>query len=282
MRGRQLGLTLLETLIAVLFLGVGLISIASLFPVAGTIQRRTYDDVVARQVSDSVNDLVHARGFHVADLIDLSRPLDLLSFEVRPFPAKTLNADTALPAVIRWGLADRCYPTAMSGDGDFNDRSYYWVPLVRRVNNLLDWHIYIFVLKKEQGVIYGDHSGSANPSDPPQVPMVRSIVVAPLSVGGAVGELIGGLLGGNTPGAISTTESNRLVLPNASAYFDIGDKVLDSQGVTHTILDVDATGLTVDGYVSPLVTRLWYSPRPPGGESPTRQILTFGNGVVLK
>src|SRR5688572_11021121 len=158
MYARQRGLTLLEVMIAMMMLASGLVAIASLFPVAGTIQRRTYDDVVVNQVSDSVDDIVTTRGFNWVDLLvddppdvtnprppDLSDPtqraqilvndagsLPYLRPHVRPLPARALDGDpdpSTHPVSTEWGMADRCYPSAMGGDDDYNERSYYWVPV---------------------------------------------------------------------------------------------------------------------------------------------------------
>ena len=117
MFSRNAGLTLLEVMIAVLILGIGLVGVAGLFPVAGAVQRRTYDDVVARQVSDSVQDLVERRGFNAVDLVDPLNPMALLGYKVQPVPAKVLQGESSTTLTItRWALADRCYPSAMGGD----------------------------------------------------------------------------------------------------------------------------------------------------------------------
>jgi hypothetical protein len=284
MARRRPGLTMIETMIATLMLGVGLVAIASLFPVAGSIQRKTYDAVVVRQVSDSVSGLVEARGFSALDMVDVLNPLDLLSFQVRPMPQKVLDASHPIPAILRWGLADRCYPSAMSGDPACTNRGYYWVPLVRRVN-LVDWHIYVFILKREEGVTYSDRAGAANAFDPDKVPAVRSVPVVNLGAvdelgnSTGLGDLVGSVTGPLTGGG---SLANRLLVVNAPDHFQPGDLVLDSQGVPHTVIEVEENSVTVDGLVSPLVTELWYAPRPPGVECPTRKILIFGNGVVLQ
>ena len=291
------GMTLVEVMIALLILGSGLSAIASLFPIAGTLQRRTYDSVVVRQVSDSVTDLVDARGFNAPDLIT-TEPGQLgkmLTNQVYACPSSVLNSNDPTPSLTKWGLVDRAYPTAMGNDPEVDDRSYYWVPLVRRANTV-DWHVYIFVLKKEPGADYGNHIGSANPSDPNSVPRVVSQLVATTEVinesdpKGKGKGLISDLGWGNNDDEIDAildtqgfgTESSIVVLQLTNP-FQVGDLVLDSQGVVHRVLETYGLAIRVDGYVSPLVTELWYAPRAPGvSESPTRKILSFGTGVVLK
>src|ERR1043166_1033600 len=68
---RNHGLTMLEVMIAVMVLGLGLTAVAGLFPIAGTIQRRTYDDMVTSQMGDSVQSTVQGRGFSEVDLLSL-------------------------------------------------------------------------------------------------------------------------------------------------------------------------------------------------------------------
>ena len=278
MGGRRHGLTLLEVMISVLMLGTGLVAIASLFPVAGTIQRSTYDDVVLQQVSDSVSDAIDSRGFDPIDLV-AGDPLALLDFQVHPMPQRILDGKDATPTFKKWGLADRCYPTAVGGDPEATNRSYYWIPLMRRVN-LIDWQIYVFIVTKDEGQTYGSHTGAANAKDPVEVPIVTSVEAANLGIGSPNTPNPLGLLNGN--GNAYGQESSTLLVLNASSRFQIGDLVLDSLGVAHTVIDVKDNNVKLDGYVSPLVTKLWYSPHPSRGQSPTRRILTFGSGVIFK
>jgi hypothetical protein len=264
---RNTGLTLLEVMISVLVLGLGLTAVAGLFPIAGAVQRATYDDMVSLQMGDTVEAMVRSRGFSIVDLVDPFNPLGLLTNKVAPVPAKVLDGKTATPTLVEWGLQDRCYPASMGGDPAYANRAYYWVPLVRRVN-LTDWQVFIFVLKKEQGVDYGSHSGIgvANPNDPSTVPVVRSLVA--LTV-----------LNGNQVTLVDLNDPLQVADP--SAYFDVGDLVLDSDGVVHRVLDVSGPFLTLDGVVSPLVSEIWFAQRA-ANTSPTRRILPFAGGVVLK
>ena len=286
---RNTGLTLLEVMVAVLVLGLGLTAVAGLFPIAGTIQRRTYDDMAASQMGDSVTSMLRSRGFSSVDLTTvpntpqgLSYLASLSGYKVVPVPPAVIDGQKSVPVdttLLEWGLKDRCYPTSMGNDPAYTNRPYYWVPLARKVN-ATDWQLFVFVLKKEQGFDYGSHttgtlvSPVANPDDPSSVPVVRSVLV---------GQVVN-----NQVTIIDPTGA----MLNPSAYFDIGDQVLDSEGIVHKVMSISGNWMSLDPpptatLASPLplvaayVGQLWYGERTAYG-SPTRRILTLGDGVVVK
>ncbi|QNN23931.1 type II secretion system protein [Planctomycetales bacterium ZRK34] len=153
-RGNFRGFTLLEIMFAIMILGVGLIAVAAIFPVSGAMQKSAFDDVVGQQLVDNIQALVDARG--LANEADLSTANN---GNVNFMPSELLD-DTNDPSItIEWPVSMRCIPSQLDFNGnlkynesnedpDFLNRDYYWVPLVRKDLDSLEWEVYIFVLKK--------------------------------------------------------------------------------------------------------------------------------------
>ena len=94
-----LAFSLVEVMFSILILGVGLVAVASLFPIAGTIQRATVEDVTAMQVARNAESAVAARGISGPLGLDLmpdpfptgTRFTPLLGGVVQPLPLRILD-----------------------------------------------------------------------------------------------------------------------------------------------------------------------------------------------
>jgi type II secretory pathway pseudopilin PulG len=276
--------SLVEVMFSILIMGVGLVAVASLFPIAGSIQRATFDDVTAVQVAKNAQSAIKARGFSEADLLlpDLVVGYNPLVLDVvQPLPRRILDWDVLGPplgAQVNWLLTERCYPAPIGTYIPQNSGSpatpppteqpYYWVPLILKESVVLESKIFVFIMKKQPGVssytnIFAGED--ANMDDPASVPHVKSILVVP-----------------NTMDPYRVTISPASGVVSASDLFEVGDLVLDSLGQVHRVVDVgDLTqrDVRLSGVVGSSVSKLWYGVR--GTSSPTRYILPALNKVIF-
>lgn len=143
------GFTLLEVMFSILILGVGLIAIASIFPVAGHMQRKTFDVMMSQQVADNAKSMLQSRGLRGADMLS-GRTYS----SVNSLPDQILNdrvGDAASGSRgLEWPLVDRSFPTTVANP---LLRSYFWVPVGLRQSNG-EWRIFLFILRRENGVVY--------------------------------------------------------------------------------------------------------------------------------
>jgi len=146
---RSHGFTLLEVMFAIMIMGIGLIAIASLFPVAGNMQRSAYEDAMGMQVSTSVEVMLRSRPI----------PLDLNGTTWTADGKVHKISDTDLITV--WPLKDRSFPQTES---DVDKRTYYWRPFYRYNNNLgpsgqaSSWELYVLISKRPEGATAPDES----------------------------------------------------------------------------------------------------------------------------
>lgn len=134
--------SLVELMFSILILGVGLVAVASLFPVASTIQQETMDQVLAMQAARNVEQTLSVPGVWASRGIDgqwltNNTPPTSINGAFVQVPAATLNA--------AWPIEDRRFAST-----DPANRCFYWTPLFRRTNpNPLvnEWEAYIFILK---------------------------------------------------------------------------------------------------------------------------------------
>lgn len=155
---RAAGFTLVEVLIAMGIFAVGFIAVAAMFPAAIHLQKQTMVDVESQLVAINAAAIVRTRkltfnvsGAAGADLRDNSGNGTLQRLE-----------DVKAVLANRFRIGDRSYPTAIP---DFDDRRYFWVPMIRNValdpddsSKLAEgtggFIIVVFVLKRTQGVNY--------------------------------------------------------------------------------------------------------------------------------
>ncbi len=159
------GFTLLEVMFSILILGTGLIAIASLFPVAGSIQRDTMDQVMAQSVTKSAEATLLTKGFPKALLENAAMPYAPIAanFQGGALSAGTVgNLDPAQDATLlntAYPLKDRCYPQFYdpAGDGSPPDgasedpncyaRQFYWRPLFKQIAPG-NWQVFVFVQRR--------------------------------------------------------------------------------------------------------------------------------------
>jgi prepilin-type N-terminal cleavage/methylation domain-containing protein len=245
------GVSLIEVMFSIIILGLGLTSVASLFPTAATIQRQTYDDVLSGQVTHNVRAAIGARGFAASDLI-LPTVLGKISDKVQPMPPTVLQQPST--ARIAWTLHDRCYPSPGADDPQAIGGSHYWVPLVQ--NRLTEgYRVFVFVLHKSRETSHGPHLGAANPMDPDEVPAVRTV-----------------------PALAISADDYKLIVLKASELFAPGDRVLTSEGQVLSIVDVTDDSIRSHEIIDPATTAIWYGSRN-ASKSSTKQILVLDNVV---
>lgn len=132
------GFNLVEVMFSILILGVGLIAVASLFPVAGTIQQRSMADV----------DLVHQKANAIAILQNDEIELDIRA-ALDAHPAVTAYKQTGMPFqldnfALIVPIQDRLSPSV--------NPTSYWSPVFRWDNVQDDWEVFICILRVVEGV----------------------------------------------------------------------------------------------------------------------------------
>jgi prepilin-type N-terminal cleavage/methylation domain-containing protein len=171
------GFTLLEIMFAIMILGVGLVAVASLFPVTSRMQKNTFDDMIGMQMVSNVKAALLARGIAVSDA-EASDASAKTSGNVYQLPIEVLNRlpnDTGRPDSIEWMDHDRSFPVTAgklntSGTPDTNGngindgwevRPYFWEPLVRYDTLSGLWEVYVIVYRTVGSKSYGIETGDA-------------------------------------------------------------------------------------------------------------------------
>lgn len=264
------GFSLTELMFSILILGLGLIAVAGLFPVAGTMQKATYDDMVALQFADTARSAIETRGFSQVDLavgtgFNPANPGDPSA--VSGLPNYVLDPGGPLGLVpevlsVPWHLVDRCYPSPLGppNNPNLNGVSFIWVPLIKRkpfnaAYPLGEYEIYVFILRVSEN--YRAPSGGANSGDPAGFPRVVSTSAQPQA------------------------NSNVFQVTNAKTLFDTGDAILDSVGHIYTVIEVQADTVRVDRVVDTAANAIWHGHRGGLSNSPTKKIMVFSNSVVV-
>jgi prepilin-type N-terminal cleavage/methylation domain-containing protein len=131
---RRRGFTLLEVMFAVMILGVGLIAVASIIPVAGAMQKRTIEEIEAQQVGRSARAYLQARGIDRVIFIDGSGEVKLLT-----------GAQTEQHCPLEDRSAPASLPLLQNGQAN---RDWYWRPLYRKDATTGDVHVYVIVMRR--------------------------------------------------------------------------------------------------------------------------------------
>ena len=168
-RRERAGFTLAEVMFAVLILGIGLISIASLFPAAGAIQKNTMNNVTAEFIASNIEAKLKTRGINEALLLTYVPGADTVT---KLTDAQLTNI--GLP------LAERVYPEAFDTNRDgtanttvagideddaFANRQFYWRPLFMR-DTQGNWKIFVFIQRRvDDAVPTVSTAGSSNAGD---------------------------------------------------------------------------------------------------------------------
>ncbi len=277
------GFSMLELTTAMGLFAIGLVAVASIFPVATLLQKQATNDTMSDQVASNVRALMQARPYPHTVLHN-NMPGDVTTnlFVNAPMVGKlTTTVDpTGSPATYPlwhfWMLVDRSFPSSITTP---NDRQYFWVPLARRLTSPAttkdDWQVFAFILKKEQDT-YGPKGGSldwGNYYGPPAVPGVFRVNVT-----------IGSSSQSSSRFDFTTTGYNADSDGDGRQdEIDTGDQILDNNGIIHNVLDATANSVTVLGQISqfPVTpTALWYGkPAAAGDPSPTAQIIIVPDAV---
>lgn len=141
----------MELMFAISILGIGLIAIASIFPVASLIQRETVNTLISQQVTDNVKITLRTRGIRITDLrqngidnndLEVNRGGRTVPILAAFPPAMLGHAGNSSNQNVYWSIADRSFPTVVE---DPLQRPFSWVPMILKDNST--WKLYIFVLR---------------------------------------------------------------------------------------------------------------------------------------
>lgn len=157
--------TLAEVMFAVLILGIGLISIASLFPVAGAIQKNTMDDVTGEFVASNIEAKLKTRGISETTLLTYVTATNTVT-----------NLTDAQLVNLGLPLSERVFPEAFdlnrngtanenaTEDNTFTKRNFYWRPLFMRDSHN-NWKVYVFVQRRVGDPIPTVSNANSNPTN---------------------------------------------------------------------------------------------------------------------
>lgn len=319
-RPRRSGFTLVEVLMAMLILAIGLVAIASIFPVAGYLQKQANDDVTAMHVSDQV------RAMLTASPIDLGS-LTPTGNHVVALPAALLD-DNITTSKVEWPVRNRCFPSALdldndgiynekpgdvksgavliagnpdpdSGaadpeDSDYDQRAVYWVPLIQKIGTEPDanWRVFVFVLGRKLNATYlnSGFTGTnlANPGDGASVPKVVKLATSGTVTYDALTIDVT-----TTPAARPGASEVTLTRASDADHVQAGDVVLTSHGRIMRVVDVVDNKVYLQGDIrtatmptgTPTLNGLWIGLPPqqnnnPIGPSSTLRIVALGKEAV--
>lgn len=251
------GFTLVEILISLGLFAIGMIAVASLFPVAALLQRETISEVIGEHAAQSAQAIVEAKRLtYDPPTSGLTGRGDLGTYHTLAGP--TLKSVVPLHAidnallVEKLTFGDRSYPSSLP---IIEDRNLFWVPFVQNISgdvNNPNWVMRLFLLETDSRVNY-NATGGANPLDPNFFPKVVGI------------------------GCSANEKEGTFTLANTNHGLRSGDKIMDSNGTDYQIAEVNGATITVVGLIliSPEKPRtIWYAPAYTGTRSPTKRIVS--------
>jgi hypothetical protein len=257
----QAGFSLVETMFALGIFALGFVAVAALFPVAILLQRKTVEDVHSLIAVDSTRALVTNAGISNT-IINAAVPMDNAVHPLLP-PAVTSGMPIPFDSI-----RTRSYPSA---EGEMANRRFFWVPMVRRINDVAtigsstrdEWEVFVFITKRQVSALYPKVAGDANPDDDDVVPAVRKMT------------------------GVTVSGTQRFNFTNSTGQVKIGDQIVDKWGRIHEVGDADTGGVTVKGLIEPDkwsgndADEFWYCPPSrPGASSPIQRVLII-SGVIL-
>lgn len=272
-RRRAAGFSLVEILIALGIFLIGMTAIVSLFPAAAILQRETTQEVISGMAAQSARSIIESQSLTYApgspgtgDLRNYYSAAGYNDTDAVPMSAIQINAtDTVLT---RFPSFDRSYPTGVidMGAGNALDAiancDLHWVPFIQdlagdQAGSAQLWVVRLFILESDSRANYPQgNANDANPNDPTNFPKVRFVGVS------ASGDEF-------TLGAATDLEP--------------GDTVMDSNGNSHVITEINGNTVTVLNSIpqTPAApNKLWYAPRQGGTSSPTQRVVTVEIEVV--
>jgi prepilin-type N-terminal cleavage/methylation domain-containing protein len=261
--GRRGGFTLMEVLISIGIFAVGMVAVASIFPVALTVQRNTIEAMHGVQAVRNAKALIAAR------------KLDALDPDfAQMYPATPVTEVQTLPPPIfdKWSINDRGYPRSTSKAFACD---FYWTPLVQDLDGVPgttgDIRFFAFILKKDNSTTYLHNDATSEYADEgadadTAIPKVRRITAI--------------------RARLDVIEITQIGI-EIDKVFRLGDQILDNNGNTFIVREISikngrnllrVKGLVVD---SPNVLQhIWYGePGSGGGQSPTVKIEMITDAV---
>ncbi len=209
--GRHLGFSLVELLLAIFILGIGVISIAALFPAGIAQQRQSGDDVIGPIVANNALSILRSKlkdrdfavnsfGFTVEGDFPWSRPaffrqnatlgsgITVPAGSISIFDASLSNVTnteipfngSALPAnpiIVTQG--ERAYPEYSTSASSFEAATpeYFWECMFRRFQGRVYVAVFVYRVNNPPGD-RSPYAVSPNPSDPDLPPLPISLDLA--------------------------------------------------------------------------------------------------------
>lgn len=180
---RRAGFTLAEVLISLGVFGIGMIAVASLFPVAAVLQKETADDILGTQSTLNARATLEAIGltYRPGTVPVTDGDLDDYYTAFGPGTNSVLPVGTFLPNGFdgtsfynRYHVRDRAYPTT---EADAFARDHYWYFFARDLagnSASPSWQGFVYLVDKEEdqtianleaGFRYADAGTLATPGD---------------------------------------------------------------------------------------------------------------------
>jgi len=162
---RRAGFTLAEVLISLGVFAIGMIAVASLFPVAAILQKETANDILGAQSTTNARATLEAVGLTYrpataavtdGDLDDYYTLWGLNTRVVRPVGTPFPSGFDGTSFFNRYNLAERSFPTT---EADVQARDHYWFFFARdSAGNAASpsWQGFVLVVEREQGQDYND------------------------------------------------------------------------------------------------------------------------------
>lgn len=167
---RRAGFTLAEVLIAIGIFAIGMIAVASLFPVAAILQKETADEILGQQSATNARATLEAVGLTYFDPDTVNND-DLDNYHNASnarYGATTLQFSGVVPIADllaqpgstsffnHYHLAQRSFP---STEADLDERDHYWFFYVRdSVGNPAspNWQGFLLIVDREDDQVFAD------------------------------------------------------------------------------------------------------------------------------
>jgi prepilin-type N-terminal cleavage/methylation domain-containing protein len=294
---RSRGYTITEVLMAMAIFTIGFAMVATIFPSALLLQKRTVDNVLSRQATANAEAIITNRGLDTTTLntdMNAAWPLPANTWDrdqqVWPLPPDMLPYSFTSPSPVThyFTLADRGYPITIR---DQTDRDYYWVPLLRDADptagtsaSASEWNVYFFVLRRSRTLDYPNTTGIwANVNDAmntTDVPRVSRIGVSIDTVATPPRILVQNQNFDNTNNGVN---NDTPAPPSDELLIPVGTKIVDNNGTIYVVTDADQVSIRTNGSLTPNpnpINFVWFGhPGRPDSANPTMDVILLTDVV---